>query len=281
MDNAKLIQRAAQELAAAEYAIALTGAGISTESGINDFRGPDGIWTKHPEMEERAYGIYRLFLQNPRGYWEQTLTLPSIIGDLSSVQPNAGHYAIAKLGKMGVLKCVITQNVDNLHEKAGSDPVYDYHGNAFKLRCVKCDTRYDLDEYDLKGLLASGSLPPRCKKCNGVIKEDIVHFGEPIPTAVAEQSLNEALDCDVMLVCGTSAVVYPFANLPQIAKHKDTGHGMLDFGYYSKGGPHATIIEVNMEPTQLTREGISDYLIQGKTGEVLPAIVEEVEKLKK
>ena len=278
--NRELIQRAAADLVKAKHAIALTGAGISTESGIHDFRGPDGIWTKHPEMEQRAFRAYELFRKNPRAYWEETLNSPPILGDLGKILPNPGHYALAKLGELGILKCVITQNIDNLHELAGSENVYDYHGNAFKLRCIRCDSRFSIEEYDLNGLKSSGKLPPHCKKCSGIVKEDIVHFGEPIPSDVAEHSTEEALLCDVMLVCGTSAVVYPFANLPRIAKQKATGMGAMDTGFYLGGEQSkAIIIEVNFEPTLLTEDGISDYFIQGKTGEILPEIVKAVERL--
>lgn len=112
-------------------------------------------------------------------------------------------------------------------------------------------------------------LPPRCPKCNGVVKTDGVAFGEPIPSDVAHQSLEEAWGCDLMLICGTSAVVFPFANLPRTARQR-----------ISKGEPAVTVIEVNADPTPLSEEKISDYLIQGKTGEILPAIVEHVQRLK-
>ena len=281
MYDRALVERAARDLVNAKHAIVLTGAGISTESGVPDFRGPDGIWTKHPEMEQLAYHAYDLFRKNPRQYWELTLDMPPILGDLSNIAPNPGHYALAKLGQMGVLKCIITQNIDNLHERAGSVAVYNYHGNAFKLRCVRCNTRYEVAEYDLRGLKAARKLPPHCKKCGGMIKEDIVHFGEPIPSDVADHSTAEAMLCDVMLICGTSAVVYPFANLPRVARYKSTGLGMIDTGFYnSVDSARTTIIEINFEPTPLTEDGISDYLIQGKTGEILPDIAALVEKLK-
>jgi len=260
----ELVKRAAKDLAQSNYAVALTGAGISTESGIPDFRGPSGIWTKNPEAERRAYQSYQKFLANPKEYWEERLSKPSYLGDLEKVKPNSGHYALAELEKMGILKCVIAQNIDNLHQRAGSTNVLEYHGNAFKLRCVSCNTRYNLQEYNLEKLREGGKLPPLCRKCGAEIKSDIVHFGEPIPADVANQSLQEIHKSDLMLICGTSAVVYPFASLPRIARKKRT--------------PVATIIEINAEPTPLTFQRISDYLIQGKTGEVLPRIVDEVRK---
>jgi len=275
-----LINRAASDLVESKYAIALTGAGMSTESGIPDFRGPKGLWTRQPEAERRAYEIYGKFQQNPKEYWEERLSGHSLLGDLlrdlGKVAPNPGHYALAELEKMGILKCVITQNIDNLHERAGSKRVLDYHGNAFKLRCVSCNARYDLEEYDLQELRDEGGLPPRCKKCGGIVKDDIVHFTEPIPSDIAEESEKEALKCDLMLICGTSAVVYPFANLPLMARSHS---GTLPSELYGTGyRTIVKIIELNAEPTPLTQDGISDYLIQGKTGEILPQIVEQVKK---
>ncbi len=261
-----LIQRAAQDLIKARYGIALTGAGISTESGIPDFRGPDGIWTKNPEAERKAYEVYEQFKTNPKRYWEERLDpqsslsrLFSILGEIGKFQPNPGHDALAELEKMGILKCVITQNIDGLHEKAGSKKTIEYHGGINKLRCIVCNRRFGKDELNLEKIKMEGKLPPYCQ-CGGVIKGDVVSFGEPIPSDVLEGSQREAWKSDLMLICGTSAVVYPFASLPQMV------------------GPGTIIIEVNAEPTPLTGT-ISDYLIQGKTGEILPKIVERVKKI--
>ncbi len=263
----RLIERAARDLINSKYAIALTGAGISTASGIPDFRGPSGVWTKNPEAERRAYRGYEEFLGDPKGWWEASLTRsrPSSLGDLEKVIPNPGHYALVELEELGILKCLITQNVDALHERAGTKNLLEYHGNFAKLRCVSCGLRFRRDEFNLEELMQKKQLPPHCPKCRGVIKTDGVFFGEPIPGDVAQQSLEEAGKCDLMLICGTSAVVYPFANLPRIARHRTT----------------VKIIEVNADPTSLTEDGISNYLIQGKTGEILPRIVEEVKKVKK
>ena len=277
----ELIKRAARDLVNSNYAIALTGAGISTESGIPDFRGPSGIWTKDPEAERRAYQTYNKFLANPKEYWEERLSSPSLLGDLGKVKPNPGHYSLAELEKVGILKWVITQNVDNLHQRAGSKNVLDYHGNASKLRCADCNTRFNSEEYDLERLRREGKLPPRCKRCGGVIKGDVVHFREPIPSDIAHQSLEEAWKCDLLLICGTSAVVYPFAELPRVARQRKTEtERKTETGIYAvQRIPAVTIIELNTEPTPLTEEGISDYLIQGRTGEILPRMVEEVKRL--
>ena len=263
----QLIARAARDLVDAKYAVGLTGAGISTESGIRDFRGPQGVWTLNPEAERRAYSGYQKFLEDPKGWWEERLagTGLGFLGNLEEAMPNAGHYTLVELEKMGILKCVITQNVDALHEKAGTKNLLEYHGSSAKLRCVSCNLRFRRDEFDLEKLMQEDQLPPHCPKCGGIVKSDSVAFGEPIPSDVAQQSLEEAWKCDLMLICGTSAVVYPFASLPRIARERGA----------------ATIIEVNAEPTPLTEEGISDYLISGKTGEILPRILEEVKGLRK
>ena len=263
----ELIERAASDLIACKYGIALTGAGISTESGIRDYRGPSGVWTMNPEAERRAYRGYQEFIQDPKGWWENMLSGPResalSMGDMGAAEPNAGHYILAELENMGIIKCTITQNVDALHEKAGTRNLLEYHGSVAKFRCLSCGSRYKREDIDLQKLLEEGKLPPTCPKCQGVLKTDGVFFGEPIPADVAEQSIEEALKCDLMLVCGTSAVVYPFASLPRIAVQKSG----------------VTVIEVNAEPTPLTEEGVSDYLIQGNLGEVLPRILEEVKKL--
>ncbi len=155
---AELIGRAARDLINSKYAVVLTGAGMSTESGIPDFRGPSGIWTKDPEAERRAYQTYHKFLINPKEYWEERLGSSSLLGDLEKVKPNPGHYALTELEKMGILRWVITQNIDNLHQRAGSKNVLDYHGNTFKLRCTECNVRFDSEEYDLLRLREEGEL---------------------------------------------------------------------------------------------------------------------------
>ncbi len=254
------IQQATNDLMNSRYAIALSGAGISTESGIPDFRGPKGIWTTDREAEAKAYQRYELFLRDPKSYWEEMLgskgTYGGFYDEVRKGKPNPGHYALAELEKLGVIKCVITQNIDGLHEKAGSKNVVEYHGGVHKLRCASCGTRFGFEEISLE------NLPPRCK-CGGAIKYDVVHFKEPIPSDVVERAEEESLKCDLMLICGTSAVVYPFASLPRMAK---------------LGGHRASIkvVEINAESTPLTYEGISDYLIQGKTGEILPEIVKGI-----
>ena len=146
----------------------------------------------------------------------------------------------------------------------------------------KRQARFRRDEFDLARLMREDRLPPRCSKCGGIVKGDTVGFGEPIPEDVAHQSIEEAWKCDLILICGTSAVVYPFANLPRIARQKTREAQRETAGSLAaiERVPAVTIIEVNAEPTPLTQDGVSDYIIQGKTGDVLPAIAEEVKRVR-
>lgn len=257
-----MIKEVAGILANAKYAVSLTGAGISTESGIPDFRGPDGVWTKNPEAEKRAYETYGAFLKDPVAYWQKRLETPQDNRYLS-IQPNPGHYALAELERIGVIKAVLTQNVDGLHRRAGSQNVLEYHGSVDKLRCISCSARYDWDEFPLEKMKEENKLPPRCRYCGQPLKSDVVYFQEPIPQDVARKSSMEAQQCDVMLICGTSAAVYPFASLP----------------YSARTRPGVKIIEVNAVPTLLTKEGVSDYLLQGKTGQILPELAQQIKNL--
>ena len=277
----ELIQRAAFDLSNSHYAIALTGAGISTESGIPDFRGPQGVWTKNPAAERAAYLGYQRFQEDPRGWWHERMASNNPSNEMEVAIPNAGHYALVEMENLGLLKSVITQNVDALHEKAGSKNLLEYHGNRDKLRCTACGMRFYKEEFELEKLLQEDKLPPHCPDCWGLVKTDGVGFGEPIPSEVANRSLEEAWRCDLILICGTSAVVYPFAQLPRIAKQRLVEvESETSSGIYSVDRVPATkIVEINAEPTPLTFEGISDYIIQGKTGEILPRIIDEAKKL--
>ena len=276
----ELIERAAQDILRAEYAIALTGAGVSTESGIPDFRGPDGVWTKDPEAEKRAYEAYDRFMEDPKLFWEDYLAAPpSKVEMWRAAKPNPSHYALAELEQLGFLKQVITQNIDGLHERAGNTNLLEYHGGIYKLRCPSCGWRDQLENYDLQQMKENNQLPPRCKPCGDPIKLDVVYFGEPIPSDVAIASEQEARRCDLMMICGTSAVVYPFASLPMVAGRQSQSRLEAYFDR-AENSPNAIIFEVNAEPTPLTDAGISQYLIQGKTGEILPKLVDRVKELR-
>ncbi len=242
------VKRAAEIIASGRLVVALTGAGISVESGIPAFRGSQGLWEKYDPME---YAHISSFLRNPEKVWGMLVELYEIV---KNAKPNPAHYALAELEKLGRCHAVITQNVDALHQKAGSERVIEFHGTGETLTCLSCGKRFRVEEIDL------GRIPPRCE-CGGVLKPDIVFFGESIPPDALEESFDLARRCDVVLVVGTSAQVYPAAQIPQTAK----AHG-------------AKVIEVNLEPTPLT-SSITDIFCQGSASKVLPAIVDEVKRI--
>lgn len=219
-------------------AVALTGAGISVDSGIPSFRGASGLWTRYDPLE---YAHIQAFLSQPVKVWKMLLEMAEII---RRARPNPAHYALAELEQLGKLAAVITQNVDNLHQAAGSRQVIEYHGNARRYLCVLCRRRFREEELDFS------QLPLFCP-CGGLIKPDIVFFGEEIPQEANRSAFNLAETCDLLLVVGTSASVMPASYLPYVAKN----HG-------------AIIVEVNPEKTPLTQR-LTDYFLPGKASEIL------------
>lgn len=252
-----LIVKAAQILAKSRNAVALTGAGISTESGIPDFRSPGGLWTR---IDPGEFSIDR-FLQNPARFWRLHMQLKeSGDFDLAAADPNPAHYALARMEQMGLLKCVITQNVDNLHQRAGSVEVVEYHGNLLRAACMKCRALEPI-EYVEQRLSEGEEETPRCRKCDGLLKPDAVFFGEAIPSKALMASQVQAYKCDVLLVVGTSLQVYPAAEIPMTVKLKD---------------PPATVIEINREPSALAGS-VSDILILGSAGQIVAKMLENLE----
>lgn len=249
MDH-KLIQRAAKDILHSKKTIAFTGAGISVESGIPDFRGAQGLWQKYDPEE---YANIHAFHTNPDKVW---MMLKDMFSLIMEAKPNPAHIGLAELERMGYLSSVITQNVDGLHQSAGSRNVIEFHGTHRTLSCLKCSITLDGTSLKME------DLPPRCSRCSSLLKPDVVFFGEPIPWEAQVMSFKESKSCSAVLVIGTSAVVYPAASIPMTAKEKG-----------------AIIIEINMEPTPLTN-GISDYLILGSAGEIVPAIIEEVKRIR-
>jgi NAD-dependent deacetylase len=226
---------------------ALTGAGISVESGVPPFRGKGGLWEKVDPME---FAHIDAFKRDPAKYW--SIRGP-FVRDLRSIRPNAGHEALAALEADGMLGAVITQNIDGLHREAGSRNVIEFHGNVQVLYCVECRKRIPSAEAPLD------DLPPRCV-CGGVLRPDVVMFGEPIPPGPMIRSQEIAGSCTVMLVVGTSGVVQPAASIPLLARRAG-----------------ALIVEINPEETPLT-EVVSDVFLAGKSGEVLPRLLEAVHR---
>jgi NAD-dependent protein deacetylase/lipoamidase len=251
-----LIRKAADCLAQARNVVALTGAGISTESGIPDFRSPGGLWSR---IDPGEFSIDR-FLQNPSRFWRLHLQLKaSGEFDLASAKPNPAHYALSRMEQMGILKCVITQNIDNLHQRAGSVEVVEYHGNLLRAACMKCRAIEPIKDVEVR--LESGQEDtPRCKKCGGLMKPDAVFFGEAIPSRALTISQVQSQKCDVLLVVGTSLQVYPAAQIPLSVKLKY---------------PPAIVVEINREPSVM-HEQVTDMLLMGSAGDILTGITDSL-----
>jgi NAD-dependent deacetylase len=244
-----LIKQAAEDLASAGKVTALTGAGISTESGIPPFRGKGGLWERFDPMEIAHIDA---FMKDPAKVW--TILVKEMKAIVDTAQPNDGHKGLAKLEEMGKLETIITQNIDGLHQAAGNTDVIEFHGTFAWQRCMDCSLKYETSKVDIS------EIPPRCS-CGGILRPDAIFFGEMIPQDALWRSRQIASDCDLMLVVGTSAVVQPAALMPVIAKESG-----------------AKIVEINPEKTPLTDE-ISDYLIKGGAGDVMNRIVVELEKI--
>ena len=241
------IKKAAKVINQSKKTIALTGAGISVESGIPDFRSPGGLWERFNPLE---YGTIGAFQADPEKVWQM---LEEVSHLLARARPNRAHIGLGRLQEMGLLHTIITQNVDYLHQEGGATRVIEYHGNAKTLSCLWCHQRYNEDQL-------GGQIPPKCN-CGKILKPDVVFFGEPIPMKALEESYELASSCKALLVLGTSGEVAPANTIPETAKRVG-----------------ATIIEVNVEPTVLTPY-LTDIFIQGKASEVVGKLTSEVETI--
>lgn len=238
------IEKVSEIIRKAKYAVAFTGAGISVESGIPPFRGDNGVWNSHHPI----YLEIDFFKKKPLQSW---IKIKEIFYDnLDEAHPNVAHEVLAKMEKRSFIESVITQNIDNLHQKAGSKYVYELHGNYKQLICMECSSEYDISFADLN------YLPPTCYVCKGILKPNIVFFNEPIPQFAKSRSFAEAEKSDVFIIIGTNAEVLPAADLPVKAKE----HG-------------AKIIEININKTHLT-ETVTDIFLQGKATEIFQKIGE-------
>ena len=249
-----MIGEAAKLLARSRFAIAFTGAGISAESGVPTFRGFNGLWKMHRPEELATPEAFR---KDPHLVWSFYKWRMDLI---RKARPNRAHYALAELERMGILKAVITQNVDDLHREAGSRNVLELHGNIFRVRCTSCSYRENLKESGrLDEFLKERDLP-KCPRCGSLLRPDVVWFGEPLPRKSLEEAFRLAERADLVLVIGTSGVVYPAAYVPQIVK--ETG---------------GKVIEINPEESGITP--IADVFIRGKAGEVMGELLELVRGL--
>ena len=248
--NKEDIVKAQNYLLKSSYSIVLSGAGISSDSGIPTFRSESKL--NNNSTKPVYFGHYKYFMNNPKKWWEDQLDFISnpertkFRHAVENAKPNKGHYALTKLQKNNYIKNIITQNVDELHTRAGSKNVLEIHGTRYKYRCIKCDLRFPRESISLK------ILPPICE-CGGIIKYDTVLFGEPIPKKILKYCLSIINKADLILVTGTSTLVNPSASFPVHIK--------------KNGG---IIIEANTMPTPISK--IADIVLRGSTSETLPAL---------
>jgi len=236
---ARLIERA-------DRVVALTGAGISVESGIPDFRSPGGLWTRY---DPSVYATFESFVSDPTRFWTMAKELNPL---LEQAEPNEAHLALAGLERMGRCEAVITQNIDHLHQRAGSTDVLELHGTYRTGTCLDCGRTHAFEE--IKEAAAGGTVPV-CVECSGTIKPDVVLFGEPLNAPVLHRAVDLATSCDLMLVIGCGLEVFPAASLPTYA-HRNK----------------ASLVFVNI--TETVYDDIADVLLIGEAGRIMPRLVE-------
>jgi NAD-dependent deacetylase len=243
------IEGVASELAAADHAVALTGAGVSTASGIPDFRSEGGIWDEFDPKQFR----YSRFQAEPAAFWRERVEMREAAfgGD---VTPNAAHRALAELEATGVLDAVITQNTDGLHAAAGTESIVELHGTGARVVCENCRTRVDADP--VHDRVREGEMPPRCRDCDGLLKPDVVLFGEQLPQGALQTAQTHAREADVFLAVGSSLQVQPAASLPRVA------------------GRNGTLVVINLESTPVS--DVADYDLRADVTDALPALAARV-----
>jgi NAD-dependent deacetylase len=237
-------------LDAANRVVVLTGAGISTDSGIPDFRGPKGVWTRNPEAEKMA--TLQHYMADPeirRRSWQVKLE-----GSRQQRQPNAGHRALVELEKRGKLDTLITQNVDGLHQDAGTDPdrVIEIHGTLREVMCMKCGERGPMEPTLAR--VEAGEKDPECRSCGGILKSATISFGQGLVAEDLERAERAANECDLMFAIGTTLSVYPIAAVVPVAREAG-----------------ARILILNAEPTAM--DNLADVVLRGGIGEILPRLL--------
>ncbi|MFK7917268.1 MAG: NAD-dependent deacetylase [Ilumatobacter sp.] len=241
---------ATRAIADAERIVVFTGAGISTDSGIPDFRGPNGVWTKNPAAEKAAnLSNYLNEPETRRAAWQNRLTAPAW-----TAQPNRGHGALVELERQGRLHALVTQNIDGLHQKAGTDPnrVIEVHGTVWFTRCWSCDDQRPMEES--LNRVKAGELDPSCLECDGILKSDTISFGQALVPEVIDRALRVSDECDLLLAVGSTLSVFPAANCVPRAK---------------AGG--AQVVILNGDETKMDR--YADHRLVGSIGELLPALI--------
>lgn len=244
------VERAAALLCAGRRNLALTGAGISTESGLPDFRSAHGLWAT---VDPTRVASLSAFQRDPAAFYAFYRTR---LASLAGAVPNAAHRALARLEGIGMLYLVVTQNVDGLHQQAGSRDVVEVHGNLRECRCIGCSTVRPINE--MAGPLDAGTVP-QCAGCGGLLRPNVVLFEELLPIAAYERAEAACRECDVLLVVGSSLEVYPVAGLPELAVRSG-----------------ARLVIVNRDPTQC--DALAEIVVRGNAGTVLPAIAGAVDR---
>ncbi len=236
----------AADIVRSKHVVAFTGAGISSESGIPTYRGAGGLWTKY---DPNRYANIHYFKKDPSYYWSffRDVRFPM----LKEVVPNKAHLALAEMERMGRLQTVITQNIDGLHQEAGSTSVIELHGTSRMITCMNCGEEYPME---VVFPILDKEIPPLCPECQGVLRPAVIFFGESLNPEVIGRAYEEADFCDYLLVVGSSLVVYPAADLPVTAKQRGAGLAII-----------------NKDPTPMDQ--LADYVIHEEAGTALPQIV--------
>ncbi len=241
------IQKAKELVNKAGKIAALTGAGISVDSGIPDFRSEGGLWKRFDPLE---YATRESFMRDPTKFWTMGKELAETF---VKANPNDAHLALAALEEQGKLTGVITQNIDNLHQTAGNKRVIELHGNYLRAFCIECKEEYF--GRTVHESVAQGEIPPKCEKCGGILKSEAILFGEPLPQEPMAQAVELCRNTDLMIVIGSSLTIYPAAFLPQIAKNAG-----------------AKVILINLEGTN--KDDVADIVLRGRATDILPAITD-------
>jgi NAD-dependent deacetylase len=250
------LDRVVDLICASQRMVVFTGAGVSTESGIPDFRSPGGVWDRF-DPNEFTYQNFVGSLEGRRKYWELGRQVYEVV---KNAEPNLAHHAIALLDHLGRLDCVITQNIDNLHQRAGLSPekVIELHGNATRARCLSCGKPYARDQ--IQEWLEAGADVPTCDPpCGGIIKPHTIMFGEAMPVRETMEAERRATASDCFIVVGSSLVVYPAAMMPLHAKRNG-----------------AALVIVNL--TETPHDAYADVVIRGKAGPVMDQLVSRVKR---
>lgn len=241
------IQKAKEIVSNARRISAFTGAGISVDSGIPDFRSEGGLWKRFDPLE---HATLESFMRNPTKFWTMGKELAETI---LKANPNAAHISLARLEEQGKLNGVITLNIDNLHQSAGNKKVIELHGNYLKAHCIECKSEFFGKK--VHESVAQGEIPPKCEKCGGILKSEAILFGEPLPEEPMAEAVELCRTTDLMIVIGTSLTVYPAAYLPQLAKNAG-----------------AKIILINIEGSN--KDEVADIVLRGRARDILPAIAD-------